>query len=74
MDGECVKLRQECWVFHRDNKQTSRLLLCLQEIDTINLTGHLVLETLAILIIRILTVVWIRQKGAGVSEPSRALG
>lgn len=39
-----------------------------------NLTGPLALETLAILIIRILTVVRIRQTGAAVSEASRALG
>lgn len=62
-DGECVRFKQEGWVFHTNKKQISRLFHYLQEIDTINLTGHLALETLAILVTRILTVVWIRHTG-----------
>lgn len=62
-DGERVRFKQEGWVFHTNKKQISRLFHYLQEIDTINLTGHLALETLAILVIRILTVVWIRHTG-----------
>lgn len=73
MDGEGVRFKQGGGVFHISKKQTSRLFCYLQEIDTINLTGHLALETLAILVIRILTVVWIRHTGAGVSQASGAL-
>lgn len=73
MYGEGVRFKQGGRVFYTNKKQTSRLFCYLQEIDTINLTGRLALETLAFLVIRILIVVWIRHTGAGVSRVSGAL-
>lgn len=72
--SEWVKCRQGAGSSTQTKtKQTSRVVPSLKEADTTNRTGHPALQTLAIWIIGVFTVVQLRQICSGVSEASTGL-